>query len=326
MKPTNRSAREANSLQAFLVCSLLTALFLVTPIADNRAGPPSEKGGAEARKKEPERGAMEVRFADGRKSKVIVANERLELITPFGKLLIPVASIHRIRFASQISKEMIQRVDAAIADLASDEFQRREDASAQLLKLREKAYPALLNAAQNKDPEVARRAEVVLKGLRQAVAEEDLEFRKYDVVYTEDSKIAGRIEGIELKVVGGPPEKTRLNREDIRGLRSLAVEADEDLTAAVDPGDLKAFEAQVGKTFMFKVTGAVTAPIWGTDVYTTDSALATVAVHAGVLKAGQTGVVRVKIVAPLQQFAGSNKNGVTSSPWGAYPGAYQVSR
>lgn len=112
----------------------------------------------------------------------------------------------------------------------------------------------------------------------------------------------------------------------LRSLRSLAVEDEEDLAAATDPGDLGAFEAQVGKTLRFKVTGAVTGSVWGTDVYTTDSSLATAAVHAGVLRAGQTGVVRVKIVAPPPQFAGSSKNGVATSAWGAFTGAYQVSK
>jgi hypothetical protein len=36
--------------------------------------------------------------------------------------------------------------------------------------------------------------------------------------------------------------------------------------------------------------------------------------------------VRVKLVAPPDTFQGSVRNGVTSSDYGAYPGAYKVSR
>ena len=52
--------------------------------------------------------------------------------------------------------------------------------------------------------------------------------------------------------------------------------------------------------------------------------LAMAAVHAGVLKVGQTGVVKVLIVAPPAAFAGSTRNGVTSNNYMAYPGAYQI--
>jgi hypothetical protein len=91
-----------------------------------------------------------------------------------------------------------------------------------------------------------------------------------------------------------------------------------------DPGALQAFAGRVGKTYWFKVTGAVNGPVWGTKVYTSDSALAAAAVHAGVLKAGQTGVVQVKVVAPPPAYQGTTRNGVTSNPWGAWPGAYEL--
>jgi hypothetical protein len=285
-----------------------------------------EEGDKETKKKEVEPGAVEVRFSDGRKRKITLADEPLELITPYGKLKIPVAAIHRIHFASRMSKEVIKRIDDAIADLASEEFRRREEASATLLKLREKAYPALLLAAQDKDPEVVRRAEEVLRKLRDTVPEEDLDFHKQDIVQTEDSKIAGRIELQELKIRGGAPGEKGVKVADVRSLRSMAVEDEDNVAVAPDPGTLKAVENQVGKTFKYKVTGAVNGSVWGTGVYTTDSTLATVAVHAGVLKVGQTGVVKVKIVTPPPTFQGSTKNGVTTGPWNAYPGAYQVSK
>jgi hypothetical protein len=48
------------------------------------------------------------------------------------------------------------------------------------------------------------------------------------------------------------------------------------------------------------------------------------AVHAGVLKIGQTGNVKVTILGPMAGFIGSTQNGVTSSPYANYPGAYQI--
>ena len=73
-----------------------------------------------------------------------------------------------------------------------------------------------------------------------------------------------------------------------------------------------------------RVTGAVQGSLWGTDTYTLDSTLALAAVHAGVVRPGQNGVVKVTILAPQAAFQGSQRNGVTSSHYGNYPGAYKI--
>src|SRR5262245_49810342 len=70
------------------------------------------------------------------------------------------------------------------------------------------------------------------------------------------------------------------------------------------PDDLVALGHQVGSTFYFRVHGEETGQVWGTDVYTADSALAAAAVHAGAVELGATGVVKVTIVPPLRQYHG----------------------
>src|SRR6185369_1403563 len=67
--------------------------------------------------------------------------------------------------------------------------------------------------------------------------------------------------------------------------------------AMADPGTLKNFRGQLGKTLLFEVTGAANGSVWGSGVYTDDSTLATAAVHAGVLKVGEKGAVKVTILA-----------------------------
>jgi hypothetical protein len=116
---------------------------------------------------------------------------------------------------------------------------------------------------------------------------------------------------------------------DARSLRhqslvATAPEPEEESGVLPDPGNLKAYEQKIGEVFAFSVTGAVAGgSIWGTDMYTTDSRLAMAAVHAGLLKDGETGVVKVKIVAGQPSYAGSAKNGVTSSGYGGYGGSYE---
>jgi hypothetical protein len=91
------------------------------------------------------------------------------------------------------------------------------------------------------------------------------------------------------------------------------------------PNNLEAYRARIGEAFLFSVTGTTTGPLWGTDVYTTDSSPAKAAVHAGILRAGETGVVKVTIVDRLPSYRGTTRNGVTSSPWhDPWHGAYRI--
>ena len=67
--------------------------------------------------------------------------------------------------------------------------------------------------------------------------------------------------------------------------------------------------------------------IWGTDVYTLDSHLAAAAVHAGIVKPGETGTVRVRIVQSPPQFAASFRNGVTTTAYNVFnAGAFEFVR
>src|SRR5207244_8181598 len=60
-----------------------------------------------------------------------------------------------------------------------------------------------------------------------------------------------------------------------------------------DPGNLMTYAGQPGTKAAFNVTGKGGGGIWGTGNYTLDSMLSVAAVHAGVLKEGETGVVQV---------------------------------
>lgn len=89
--------------------------------------------------------------------------------------------------------------------------------------------------------------------------------------------------------------------------------------------DLRSLESRIGQSFFFQVTGETEGRVWGTDIYTSDSSLGVACVHAGLLQSGEMGVVKVTMVAPLSNFQGSTRNGVTSHPWtSGWPGAYQV--
>jgi LCCL domain len=317
MRSSSRTKGEGGSLPAALALAALVVLTMTACLAAQGS----------AKTEAPPPGAVEVRFADDSTMKMVLRDERLELETPYGKLLIPVSDIQRIEFGFRITDEVRRRVAAAVADLGHAEFRRRQAATAELLALKEKAYPAVLQIAHGKDQEAARRAEQLLEKIRAAVPAEVLELPTYDVVVTEHSRIAGRLTAALLRVHTVPFGEQQVKLSDLRSLRSQAA-AD---TAAVpealpDPGTLVGFQNQVGTRLAFKVTAPLPAPgglrmaVYGTDIYTMDSALALAAVHAGVLQPGQTGVVRVTILGPQAAFQGSSRHGVLSSPYGAYPG------
>ena len=95
--------------------------------------------------------------------------------------------------------------------------------------------------------------------------------------------------------------------------------------AADAPINMVELGDDIGATFYFRVCGSADGPIWGTDVYAGDSALATAAVHAGLVKPGETAIIKVTVVPPLTQYQGSEQNGITSNSFGRFGKAYRLS-
>jgi serine/threonine protein kinase len=86
---------------------------------------------------------------------------------------------------------------------------------------------------------------------------------------------------------------------------------------------LVAYRGRVGRVVDLRVTGLAAGSVWGDGVYTDDSSIAAAAVHAGVLKVGQTGMLRVAILPGRNDYPSSTRNGVTSLQWGAWDGSFQ---
>ena len=112
----------------------------------------------------------------------------------------------------------------------------------------------------------------------------------------------------------------KLTQDELKAL------LDQGFLAADAPARIQDLCDTPGTTYYFRVTGAADGSLWGTDVYTGDSALAAAAVHAGALKPGETAVVRVTVMPPLGQYRGSVRHGVTSHDYGRFGTAYRVER
>ena len=136
---------------------------------------------------------------------------------------------------------------------------------------------------------------------------------------------------IKVKVLPAKDSYPSINRNDI-----VSDEADSSegsfqlLPPSIDefanaPTNMSAFTGKYDIIFIFRVTGSKEGAIWGgkDGVYTTDSEIATAAVHAGVLKLGQTGLVRIKMLPGRSSYPEFTSNGITSHGFDEWDGSYQ---
>lgn len=102
-------------------------------------------------------------------------------------------------------------------------------------------------------------------------------------------------------------------------------ETKQEVQITATPTSMTTYRGKTGNIYSFRITGKNSGRIWGGDgkVYTDDSELATAAVHAGVLRNGETGVVTVMIVDGRSNFPSITRNGVTSIKYGQWPGCFK---
>jgi hypothetical protein len=108
-------------------------------------------------------------------------------------------------------------------------------------------------------------------------------------------------------------KRGKLSRRELKRL------LDEGGIAIESPNGMHGLCDVTGAVYYFRVTGTTEGQIWGTDTYTRDSTLGAAAVHAGLLKPGQSAVLRVTVVPPLPSYPGSTRHGVTTSDYGEFP-------
>lgn len=163
-------------------------------------------------------------------------------------------------------------------------------------------------------------------------------------VYTDDSDVAtaavhagivrpGETRDLTIEIVGS---KSKYRGSSSHGIVSGdfgswsgsykfldTPEADTAVEVLPDPGTLKGYRNQMGRTLNFTVIGTTSGVIYGDGIYTDDSQLATAAVHAGVLAPGEQGTVSAVIMPGLQHYIGVQRNNVYSGDFGAWSGSFR---
>lgn len=147
----------------------------------------------------PPESQIEVHFADDSVVKMALLQSSIDVSTRYGKLTLPVGEIRRIDFGLRIPDETAKRIEAAIARLSNPDIKQRDSAQAELVELKELAYPALQQAARSTDSEVSLRAKEAMKTISQTLPAQQFRQPRNDTIVTAEFTIVGRIETPTLK-------------------------------------------------------------------------------------------------------------------------------
>jgi len=234
---------------------------------------------------------------------------------------VPLWAVQGITFSPRWDPDLDNEIGAAIAQLGG---KKADKAEAKLLVIGALAYPALRNAARHLDGEIQSRAKKLASRLKKKLPPELLDQHRHDVLETADSRITGKVNLNVLAAKTARGEELSLVTNELCRLRQLP-------SPPSGPPVLYApymlhweYANRFGTQLAFTVTANANGIIYGTNKYTLVSSVAAAAVHAGVLRPGETGVVHLEIILPPASFKGSERNGVVSGDWHSFPaGAYR---
>lgn len=131
-------------------------------------------------------------------------------------------------------------------------------------------------------------------------------------------------EGPRNEIAREPVEKTLLTDASVLPVPPEVL-PQVDARVLPAPHGLRSYRDRIGQTFRFDVVGSLDEEVWGTGTYTDDSSIAAAAVHSGVLKAGERGIVTVTILPGQRSYEASIRNGVISGNWTSFPGSFRIS-
>jgi hypothetical protein len=177
---------------------------------------------------------VEVRFTNGSIVVMDMLQDKIEIVTEYGKLVVPPKDIRNIEFGLHPTDEEGQRLEEALQRLSSKVYKDRESAVTDLIALGPLAYLRLQTAAKSTDPEIARRAESALKTIREKTPARLLRARPDDLVRTNKFSIVGRITTPTLKAKADDFGDLELRPARLLAIRWLA--ADTRKEVAVDAG------------------------------------------------------------------------------------------
>jgi hypothetical protein len=138
-------------------------------------------------------GLVEVRFTNGSIVVMTMLQDKVEVVTDYGTLLVPPRDIRNIDFGLHLTDEEKRKLEDLVDKLGSSAHDEREKASQDLAAMGPLAFLRLHSAVKSQDLEVSRRAEAALKAIREKHAARFLRLREDDTIRTNKFSIVGRI-------------------------------------------------------------------------------------------------------------------------------------
>lgn len=289
--------------------------------------PPSAKPQPDKKPDEkPTQIGWEVRTADGKFHKVTPVDAELTVETRYGTVKVPMSEVKRVEFGLRVSDTQRKTLTDAMTDVMGGTGRTREAGKEALIELGLLAYPEVTRALKTAPKDALPHLKMVHDKLKRLIGEDDDDPADADVVYTADgSKLSGKLTPEAVRVKFGEAEKA-IKWADARVLAFGDILVDEKVEVVTlgANGIHGLMQTHFDKVVAVEVTGVGQGSVWGSNPYTTDSTFGAAAVHAGVLKVGETGLVKIKVKADLGGYVGSTQNGVTTGPWGPYQGCYEI--
>ena len=165
-----------------------------------------------------------------------------------------------------------------------------------------------------------------------------------DGVYTDDSRLGkaavhagllqvGQTGIVTVTILSGRSSYTGSNNHGVQtqnygawtGSFQFSGNVQVSNTVATAPANMTNFRGNTGSVHTYQVTGTNDGSVWGgaNGIYTDDSKLSTAAVHAGLLRVGETATLKVVVVKGQSSYQGSTSNGIKSNDYGAWHGSYR---
>ena len=209
----------------------------------------------------------EVQLLDNSNVRMLMLHDKLEVITRFGKLVVPTSEIVKIDFGIHLPPGMERKVAQAIEELGSDNYKTREVALKTLVDLGPYAYPQVHVAAKSEQPEVAKRAAIALEKIKARHPARNLRLREDDIITTTSFPIFGRITTTSLKAKNETFGDVELKLTHLRAMHLVNPSRNTEVTVdAAKYGSVPNqwmetdFEVTAGVRLLIVATGAVN--IW----------------------------------------------------------------
>jgi hypothetical protein len=168
--------------------------------ADDKADKGSDKEPVKSTAPVPSPLDVEVVFADGSLVKVVLLDTKVDIVTRYGKLQVPLSEVRRIELGVRYPEGSLQKIQDAITRLSDADYKKREAAQKELIDFGELAYPLVRRvAATSSNLEAAKRAKTIATAIRDKIPEEKQTLKDQDTITTYDFTISGHIDGPSFK-------------------------------------------------------------------------------------------------------------------------------